>query len=101
MEAMMTNDGTDTPAEQRPAQPGWGERLALWAMVAIFAMIGSLFLRLALQPIVGEGPAHAVSRGLCLAVFIQLGRGDRSIRAFLETSAVCMAAAAAAEWWGG
>jgi len=97
----MTSDGTDTPAEHRPAQPGWGERLALWGMAGILSTILFLVLMFVLDPLVGRKPAHAVAKGLSMAVLFEVGYGVRSIRSFLVTAAVFLAAFSVYEWWWG
>jgi hypothetical protein len=95
----MTIDGTNAPAEQRPARPGLGERLALWGMAMMLAIIVGLVLRITLDPLVGRQAARTIAKGLSLAVVFEVGSGVRSVRSFLTTASLSVAALAAFDWW--
>jgi hypothetical protein len=97
----MTNEGTGAPAEHRPTQPGWVERLSLWGMAVILGIFVNIVVLLALEPLVGRHPARAVATGLGMAVLFEVGHGPRSLRSFLRFAGVCLVAASALEWWDG
>jgi hypothetical protein len=98
MEAAMTIDGSNAPAEHRPPPPGLGERLALWGMAVILGIFVGVVLRLALNPLVGQRAAHTIARGISLAVALEVGSRVRSVRLFLSTASLLVAAGAAFDW---
>jgi hypothetical protein len=98
MEIAMTYDATDAPAQHRPTPPGLGERLALWGMAIILSMLGGVVLMFILDPLVGQQAARTIAKGISLAVLFEVGNGVRSVRSFLATASLSVAALAAFEW---
>src|SRR5688572_17073052 len=98
MEAEMTNDATDAPAERPQARPGWGERLAWGGFALVVMMVVHLALLISLPPLVGRDAGRTMAKGLSAGVFLFVLYGPYTLRSFSGYAAFFLAFWAVCAW---